>query len=104
MNSNHQQIQEFIRKKQYLIVYHAKMRMVTRGITTIEMEKAIEDGEIIEEYLDDEPCPSVLLLGFVKDKPLHLVVGICDDHVRIITVYVPTGEKWIDYRKRRERL
>ena len=102
MISDFKQIKQWIQKKQYLIAYHAKLRLVERFITTIEMENAIINDEIIEEYPGDEPCPSVLILGFIKNKPLHIVIGMCEDHLRIITVYIPTKEKWIKYRKRRD--
>ena len=101
MSSNLQKIHGYIKKKQYLIASHAKLRMVERLITTLDIEKAIKNGEIIEEYPDDKPCPSVLLLGKVKKKPIHIVIGICEDHIRIITEYIPSKEKWINYKKRR---
>ena len=35
-------------------------------------------------------------------RPFHLVLAQSEDHARIITVYQPDKEKWIDYRKRKE--
>jgi hypothetical protein len=58
-------------------------------------------GEIIEQYEDDEPCPSALILGFKSGKPHHVVVAQCLDHVRVVTVYIPDERKWINYRIRR---
>jgi len=101
MKLTFQQIKEFIKNKQYLIAYHAKLRMAERLITTSDIENAIKNGEIIEEYPDDKPCPSALLLGKVKKKPIHIVIGICEDHIRIITEYIPSKKKWINYKKRR---
>ena len=101
MKSNLQKIKDFIKKKQYLIASHAKSRMAERLITTLNIENAIKNGEIIEEYPEDKPCPSILLLGKVKKKPIHIVIGICEDHIRIITEYIPSKEKWINYKKRR---
>ena len=75
--------------------------MFERYISTEDMLSILKNGEIIEQYSDDEPCPSVLMLGYISDKPYHLVVGICDDHLRIITAYTPDELHWIDYRKRR---
>jgi hypothetical protein len=94
-------IQYHIKKKQYLIASHAKLRMAERLINTIDLEKAIKNGEIIEEYPDDKPCPSVLLLGKVNSKPIHIVIGICEDHIRIITEYIPSSKRWINYKTRR---
>jgi len=64
---------------------------------------AIRTGEIIESYPDDEPCPSILMLGFIGDHAYHVVLGICDDHLRVITAYMPDDEHWIDTRTRREK-
>ncbi len=75
--------------------------MFERNISTDEIVKVVLNGEIIEEYLNDKPCPSVLILGFSGGNPLHVVIAQCEDHVRIITVYKPETDKWIDYRVRR---
>ena len=58
-------------------------------------------GEIIEEYIDDEPCPSALILGFLENIPYHTIVAQCKDHVRIVTVYKPAQNRWIGYRARK---
>lgn len=63
----------------------------------------MKTGEIIESYPDDEPCPSVLMIGFIRDAAYHVVVGICKDHLRVITAYTPDNEHWIDPGTRRER-
>ena len=94
-------VKRWIQEGRYLIAYHAKVRMVERQVSTPEMERIIESGDVIEEYPDDDPCSSLLMLGYVKKKPIHMVVGICEDHLRIITVYVPSKDKWIEDRTRR---
>jgi hypothetical protein len=58
---------------------------------------------MIEDYPDDETCPSALFLGFTKGIPCHIVVAQCIDHARIITVYQPEKDKWIDYKIRRDK-
>lgn len=76
-----------------------------------DIEMAIMDGEMLEYYLDDQRGESCLLLGYVKKKPVHLVMGLSKrksrgEHVlRIITVYVPQLPKWRTPRERggRER-
>ncbi|MFV2015063.1 MAG: hypothetical protein ACC656_06530 [Candidatus Heimdallarchaeota archaeon] len=37
----------------------------------------------------------------LNDIPIHLVIGNCEDHIRIITIYQPDEKEWIDNRKRR---
>ncbi|MBP2147183.1 hypothetical protein J2129_002637 [Methanofollis sp. W23] len=63
----------------------------------------IRSGEVIESYPDDEPCPSRLMLGFIGDRPYHVVLGICTDHLRVITASMPDDEHWTDTRTRRKR-
>jgi hypothetical protein len=76
--------------------------MFQRNVTTEDIKEIIKNGEIIEEYCNDFPCPSILILGFVKGKSLHIVLGACDDHVRIVTVYEPDEMQWIQFRKRKD--
>jgi hypothetical protein len=75
--------------------------MFERNISTDDLIIIISSGEIIEDYPDDEPCPSVLIVGFINSIAYHTVVAVCTDHIRIITVYIPEEDKWIDYRRRR---
>jgi len=76
--------------------------MFERNISTDDLLSAIKVGEIIESYPDDEPCPSPLMLGFIRDHAYHVVLGICDDHLRVITAYIPDDEHWSDKRTRRK--
>lgn len=39
--------------------------MFERGISLDDLINLIIDGEIIEEYSDDEPCPSVLMMSYI---------------------------------------
>ncbi len=77
--------------------------MFERNIRTDEIIAVIAAGTVIEEYHDDEPCPSVLILGFIGEQAYHIVVAICNDHLRIITAYVPSEERWTGDRIRREQ-
>jgi len=78
-----------------------RVRMFERNISTDELIVIISTGEIIETYSDDEPCPSVLIMGFIDTVAYHTVIALCRDHIRVITVYIPEEDKWIEYRKRR---
>ncbi len=97
-----QKIQQYIQNDQYLITNHARIRMFERNITTDIIQSIAINGEIIEEYPVDKPYPSVLILGFWNEEPFHMVIALCEDHVRIITIYQPDKEKWIDYRQRKD--
>ena len=54
---------------------------------------------IIESYPDDFPCPSVLMFGFLPGKPCHVVVAKCLDYLRVVTVYLPDEDEWINCRE-----
>jgi len=94
-------ITELIQSGEILISHHARVRMFERNVSTDDIIAIISSGEIIEEYLDDEPCPSVLIMGFIDAVAYHTVIALCRDHIRVITVYIPEENKWIEYRRRR---
>lgn len=83
---------------------HAVRRMFRRSIKPIEVQEVLLSGEIIEDYPDEQPLPSSLMLGFVENRPLHLVVAIEESTkcCYIITAYVPDPAIWeADFRARR---
>jgi hypothetical protein len=90
-----------IKSGEILISHHARVRMFERNISTDDLITIISSGEIIEEYPDDEPCPSFLIVGFINAVAYHTVIAVCTDHIRVITVYIPEEDKWIDYRRRK---
>lgn len=97
----YQKIVDRVKSESYLITSHARTRMAQREISTFQLEEAILFGEIIESYEDDEPCPSYLLLSSIHSTSLHIVIGMCTDHMRIITCYYPDENEWINYRERK---
>ncbi|MBQ7478838.1 MAG: DUF4258 domain-containing protein [Selenomonadaceae bacterium] len=64
--------------------------MLQRGITRQEVKDAIMAGETIEEYPNDYLYPSRLVLG----NGLHVVCGIGEGRIWIVTAYRPSMEKW----------
>lgn len=62
-------------------------------------------GEIIEEYPEDYPYPSRLILGMtIKYRFLHVAVGIGERKIWLITAYEPDPGQWEDgFKKRKER-
>ena len=80
---------------------HAAKRIEQRGILLKDIIDCIMTGEIIEQYPDDYPYPSCLVLGN-KNKPLHTVVGTNGSQLWIVTAYYPSPEKWMDDLKTRK--
>ncbi len=82
---------------------HALKRVVERNISELEIKEVGRNAKIIEEYPDDKYTSSCLILGFTNIKrPIHIQVSFADtEFVKIITVYEPNEDEWIDYSKRR---
>ena len=70
--------------------------MFERKISEADVVQVLTTGKIIEDYPTDQPYPSCLKLGFVKNRPLHVVTGEATDEatIVIITVYEPDPERW----------
>ncbi len=74
---------------------HAMKRLRERKITRDDVRSAIYNGEIIEDRPDDIPTPCCLILGSnIKGRYLHVICGILDDMVYIISAYYPDPERW----------
>ena len=84
---------------------HAIERMFQRDVNEEDVEHVVKCGEIIENYPDDYPYPSCLLLGYCDNRALHVVYATDEaENIIVITVYEPTTEKWMeDLKTRRER-
>ena len=88
------------------IVYrvHATLRMAERGISRAHVEEVIVKGETIENYPDDKPYPSRLLLATILRRPLHVVAAWneLDREWIVITVYRPDPAEWdTDFKRRK---
>lgn len=78
--------------------------MFERQLMPDDVRNALESGEPIEDYPDDQPYPSRLVLGWTGETPLHVVVAtnVLERKLIIVTVYVPDPERWsADLRTRR---
>lgn len=66
---------------------------------------SVVHGEIIEDYPNDKPFPSCLILGYtMEDEPVHSVRAYNEQKqwAVLITVYRPDPNLWIDWRERRK--
>ena len=83
---------------------HAIQRMFQRRINIEDVQHILKTGEVIEEYPDDTPYPSRLVLGWSGTRPLHVVVGDNneDKETIVITVYEPGSNEWEHGFKRRK--
>ena len=90
--------------KNIRITLHAAKRLEQRGIFLKDVISCIMNGEIIEQYPDDYPYPSCLILGLNIDRKfLHVVIGFHYPDLFLITAYYPAADKWeSDFRTRKE--
>ena len=97
-------LQSLVSAGKILWTEHVALRLRERKIKRIDVITCIQNGEIIEQYPDDMPFPSCLILGvFVFGKPLHVVCGLNPGvNCYIITAYYPTLDNWgSDYKIRK---
>ena len=87
------------------ITLHAAKRLEQHGILLDDVISCIQSGKIIEQYPDDYPFPSCLILGLsIKNQYLHVVVGSNLETLWIVTAYYPDSEKWeSDLETRKEK-
>ncbi len=84
---------------------HALHRMAERDINEDAVRLVLASGKIIEEYLDDKPYASRLIIGFSGSRPIHVVAAdnVIDGETYILTVYEPSIFEWDDNYSRRKR-
>lgn len=75
---------------------HAVENMALRRVTVSEVSAVLDSGIVIEDYPNDWPYPSRLVLGWSGTRPLHVVAA---DNVQaqetiVITVYEPDPARW----------
>ena len=97
-------IKEYIVNRKIDWTKHCLNRLNQRNILISDVKKAIENGKIIEYYYDDYPYPSCLILGYdMNNKVLHIVCGVSDNLVHMITAYYPDISKWENDMKTRRK-
>ena len=84
---------------------HAIRRMFQRQINTEDARHVLATGETIEEYPEDLPYPSRLVLGRKGDRPIHVVVAEDREtgEIIVLTAYQPDPAQWDPEFKRRAR-
>lgn len=83
---------------------HIFKRLVQRNISMDDVQKVILNGEIIENYPDDYPYPSCLILGFMhNNNALHVVCAPDEESevLWLITAYFPDSRWESDFKTRK---
>jgi hypothetical protein len=79
--------------------------MFERGISTDDVRSIVDTGEMIEDYPDDFPYPSRLIVGWRGARPIHVVAATNPTVLEtiVITAYEPDPIQWTaDMRTRIE--
>ena len=96
-------IKQLIKNQKIRWTNHVMIRLLQRNITQNDVENALLNGEIIEEYEDSYPYPSCLVYGInLNNKVIHIVCGLNEIELWIITAYYPDNIKWEDDLKTRK--
>ncbi len=98
------EIQAKIQRRAYEFSRHAVDQSIARGISVAELETAMAvRAEVVEDYPDDKYGPSCLVLGFTDaGRPLHVQCSYPSRPlVKIVTLYEPDPERWVDFRTRK---
>ena len=82
-------IRERYLEKKVLWQVHCLSRMHEREISISDIDRTILSGKIIEEYNDDYPHPSCLIMGNSSGRVIHCVVGMDEERLYMITAYEP---------------
>ena len=77
-----------------IITQHSRIRFAERGITIQDVCRTIQTGNIIEQYPNDFPFPSCLILGRSGGKLIHVCASIQNGMIYVITAYIPDPAKW----------
>jgi len=96
-------LQSLLSARQIVWTEHLAVRLRERGIKRADVVSCILNGEIIEQYPEAYPHPACLVFSVIKDtQPIHVVTGINDSELFIITAYYPTLDKFEnDYKTRK---
>jgi hypothetical protein len=89
-------IQANIKTDDYVYTSHADIERKADDLTLKQVETALLNGRILEQYPDTGRGESCLILGYADNLPIHIVCGWRGDQVAIITVYIPGPPKFTD--------
>ncbi|OGQ75637.1 MAG: hypothetical protein A3G40_11410 [Deltaproteobacteria bacterium RIFCSPLOWO2_12_FULL_57_22] len=101
---NLEAIQAKTTKGSYVVSFTHTEKLRQRRVKAEDIERAIQEGSIIEEYPDDPRGPSCLIFGFSRTRPLHVLCGRLEEpEILIITAYEPDPVEWEDDWKTRKK-
>lgn len=99
-----EEIQAYCKDGRVQWTVHVMQRLIKRNIARKSIKEVLQNGTIIEQYPNDYPYPSCLVSGITPTgEILHVVCGIGENRLWIITAYHPDASIWTDsFSKRKE--
>lgn len=96
-------IKDSISKDYFRVTKHSLIEAGNNGLNVSEVINSVFTGELIEYYPFDKPFPSCLILSMIGEIPVHSVWAFNEvsEISILITIYIPSKEKWDDFRKRK---
>lgn len=91
-----EEIKRRVANNQYAYSQHAEIERRAEALTLTQVEDAVLNGEILEQYPDTGRGESCLVVGFAAETPVHIVCGWRGEAVVFVTIYVPRPPKFID--------
>ena len=97
------EIQRKVANDQFEFSRHAVDQSIIRRISVQELREAVSNGDVIEDYPTDKYGPSCLIHGRTSaGRPIHVQCSYPSrPMVKIITVYEPDPDRWIDFEVRK---
>ncbi len=80
--------------------------MFERHISVEDVRQVLDFGETVEDYPNDFPYPSRLVLGWSGTRPIHVVTANNQEghEIVVVTVYEPDPNLWAaDFKRRKGR-
>ena len=98
-----EQLRSYFEDDTVFVTEHAAERFRQREIKISDIRNAVNTGIIIEQYPDDFPFPSCLILGNDKNgNYIHVCMSDEGTASCIITAYYPDPKKWNDDMRTRK--
>ena len=100
-----QDIAKYVKESSLRWTSHILERLLQRNISINDVKAVLSNCEIIEQYPNDYPFPSCLVIGHSKDgKIMHVVCGSNGSELWLITAYFPNPNEWSeDFKLRRKK-
>ena len=90
------EIQAKISQNLYVYTACGDIERQADGLTLTQVEEALLNGEILEQYPNTGRGESCLILGYAGEIPIHIVCGWRGEIVAIVTVYIPGPPNFIN--------